>query len=1441
MPLVRIPDKGLVRFPDDMTPEQIQAAIRIDIMGEKELRAPEPTILDRVKGLLPGGGTDEIPGYPTGFFERRIIPEAAPETPEKREQYWAMPPKKEKAAEAVPDLKAPESRLTEELKKQADLYAKSGLESRAGTMYMMAGLGRLIEESGGGNFGTWLKQIYQKEAESNTEIADSLRRDPANTLEAINQKIVQGALGLLDPQLALMPLPAGYGAARALTQYGMGEPLPASLVKGMESALVAKGFGLSHGMKPLEAGAKVGALGATEAAAATAAAGGTPKEAALAGLEGGTTAGLFAATGAAKIGPAGRKVYEQLSPSIGHEKALEIARTVEAEIVKTSPKMPEIEKGDTTVPFTPEKPGAAQAGKTVGGAGGVIEPEKVAADTEIPFQHEAGKTGTRKASGDALAFAPEAGFRRQPESSKPIDTPQKRSEIVKTLSEKLDIPIRTGRFMHKALGIFKPRSEVIRTGKANDIEVISHEIGHALQKFLWPEARTPSGALSNKPFKAFSGELVPLATKPRAGQPVEPEGFAEFVRLYVTNPDLAREKAPGFYEFFEKELDGRSPESKEILLEARRMYDRWLKQPEIARVIAQISVGEKEKPRRTFDDLYTATIDDLHPLQEAVKEMAKGEKLKGSRNPYVLARLMRGWTGKAEHFLERSPFKFDTYENVGKPLKEILKPVEKDLDTFRAYLVSKRALELSGRKIETGILEADARKVVADHEAKLEPIRQEVLEYQDHTLQYLKDSGMISDTAYAAMKAANKEYIPFYRVMEEGKKGYGVGKGMEARQATKRIKGSWRDIVDPLESIIKNTYVYINAAEKNAVGRALVDLAESKEGLGKYVEKIPTPMQGIKVSPDEISRVLKQISEKTDLEIEDLDGILEDGFSVFRPTAFVPKDNIISVWKNGKRELYQVHPDIARTFQALDKESVNTIIRLLSYPARLLRAGATLTPEFIGRNPVRDQLSAFIYSKYGYVPGFDFLKGIFHVAKKDSLFWDWQKSGGAHSMLVSMDRDYLQKNLKQVLKKHPRVESAVKNPIEALRILSELTESGTRLGEFGKGLKKEGRTKEGMQAAAFASREVTLDFARMGAKTKAVNMIVAFWNANLQGHDKMIRAFKANPVTTSAKVAASITLPSLLLAYANHDDPRYKEIPRWQKDLFWIVITDDTIWRIPKPFELGILFGSIPERAMEYILDKDPDAFRDMDETFENFIPSILPTVAVPLIENWANKSYFMGGPLVPEGKKDLLSKYQYTTRTSETAKLLGKIIDKISITPDPSLASPAKIENLIRGWSGGLGKYALDASDYVLESAGAISPPPKPEKTKADMPFVKGFVVRYPSSTSASISKFYDDYQKASKIISTAKYLAEKEGKGLEARELLLTNNAIKAEEVYSALRMLSAFTDNIQNNPTMSPAEKRKLIDQAYMHMKRIAAEGNKTLKLVKALKKYAGEEKQ
>ncbi|MEX2964440.1 LPD38 domain-containing protein [Microbulbifer sp. TYP-18] len=61
---------------------------------------------------------------------------------------------------------------------------------------------------------------------------------------------------------------------------------------------------------------------------------------------------------------------------------------------------------------------------------------------------------------------------------------------------------------------------------------------------------------------------------------------------------------------------------------------------------------------------------------------------------------------------------------------------------------------------------------------------------------------------------------------------------------------------------------------------------------------------------------------------------------------------------------------------------------------------------------------------------------------------------------------------------------------------------------------------------------------------------------------------------------AKIAMFSAVLALLNDDDERYQSPPDWEKDAYWHFFGGEHHFRLPKPFEIGISAGTIPERMM---------------------------------------------------------------------------------------------------------------------------------------------------------------------------------------------------------------------------------------------------------------------
>lgn len=905
-------------------------------------------------------------------------------------------------------------------------------------------------------------------------------------------------------------------------------------------------------------------------------------------------------------------------------------------------------------------------------------------------------------------------------------------------------------------------------------------------------------------------------------------------------------------------------------------------------VLARISVGDRAATHGvTASDLYRDYVDELNPLKKLLdatappsvkqiqrdwaKAIKRGEEglvsgayqtmLRATRayetgeNPYEIFRLLPGSWGKVDSFLSYKTFDISSLQFKGKSLSSILKPIRGDMNNFRAYYMARQVVDLEKAGIPTGFNIAKSQGVVRSLGKQFRPYADELTKYNNTLLKTLLDSGIISAEEYKKMVIFHKHYAPMFRVVPDQEAVFSRTaaeairqrlQGVEAGKPLKRLTGSKARVIDPLESVIRNTYIYIRAADRNLAMRSLLDYAKRNPQFGSLFKRVENPAAVVEDVIDIPDKLM--LAEMQALKIS------PSTLRALSPSGFLPKTNTVAVWENGIRTMYEVHSDIARVVKAMDKPEIGMWTKLLGTPARLLRAGATLSPEFIARNPLRDQLSAAIFSRYGYIPGFDFAKGVFKVFKQDDLYWKWKIAGGEHSMLVGLDRADLQKDLVRVLSKY-QSEGLIADkfngwhildPIHALQVLSMTGEKGTRLGEFLRANAKLGNTKAALQKAAFASREVSLDFARAGTRGRAINMLVAFWNAQVQGVDKLARSFAEAPFRTSAKLAAYITVPSLLLAMSNVQDGRWRDFASWEKDLFWLIPTGfvsreewdrmtpakkaefakkNPVWRIPKPFELGVIFGSIPERLVEYVHEKDPKAITDtMMNAVEAVVPGILPTAALPFVEVAANRSFLTGGRLVPRGQEDILPAEQRRSDTSNLAMHLSRVV--ADIAGNENTVSPIYIDNVIRGWTGGLGTYVVLFADESLKVAGVDPNIPNPDMFgPRSYPFIRGLVSKYPSGS--SLGRLFDETRKQERLLNTirAKF-NEGDVKGLEYMEEVDARVAALTQ-TRDAVVMMLQFAEKIRRHPAMDMQAKRQLIDSTIFQAIAIS---NATLKFGK-----------
>jgi hypothetical protein len=172
------------------------------------------------------------------------------------------------------------------------------------------------------------------------------------------------------------------------------------------------------------------------------------------------------------------------------------------------------------------------------------------------------------------------------------------SDIVKSMGG--SGVIRIGRLrQRKTLGEFWTTAGIARIRIAGDVGSAAHELAHALDQAIWGRGNNwdAKSGLS----KDAQDELMKLgrdlygAVTPNGGY--KAEGFAEFIRLYLTDPEQAAQKAPKFKTWFETQIMENNPKLASAIRKAQAMGTLWFQQGARERMGQQIARRKTARER----------------------------------------------------------------------------------------------------------------------------------------------------------------------------------------------------------------------------------------------------------------------------------------------------------------------------------------------------------------------------------------------------------------------------------------------------------------------------------------------------------------------------------------------------------------------------------------------------------------------------------------------------------------------------------------------------------------------------------------------------------------------------------------------------------------------------------------------------------------------------
>jgi diguanylate cyclase (GGDEF)-like protein len=920
---------------------------------------------------------------------------------------------------------------------------------------------------------------------------------------------------------------------------------------------------------------------------------------------------------------------------------------------------------------------------------------------------------------------------------------QNKTKIMDMIGELFGVAVK-GKATHrwKHAGMYYNEKSLIRMKTWGEIEVACHEVAHHIDYLLRKQLGRLWKSHGTKGYRGVTEDLKALDYDVVAG--VRPkdkgrlnEGFAEYMRYWLTT-DKADSKAPKFDKFFTEEFLQENPDLKDKLSKMRGVIKTWYEQGAEARMEAQVDwrkehvkPGAKGMLVNAWDWIQDKWIDSLHTFDIVEQQAGLKGKLRPSRDPKQMAVYAKSKAAAITRTMVKDKM-IDPYGRVlGPGLGEILSPLKgkKQFRQFVIYAAAKRAQFLNRKGIESGFDSNDVEYILNKYQnPQWDEMVEQVREWSNGLLSWLKWAGTMTDEDFAKVKKANLVYLPFMRAFKEELQVVrgGLGGGIDSGKGIHRIKGSGRPIINPVESMIQQATAIIQKAHKSRVAMEVANLANEKE-LGGLITEVPPPMGSAKVDVEQVITKMRELG-------FDVEQTTMEGFITFftQQGEYHGKDNIVSIYKDGQRKFYEINTQVWNAIKSMDAVHLPPVLRFVSGFAKVVRSGATgLRVAFnLVKNPFRDALTYAALSKSKSANPFEpFLKVPEAINPKEgSIFWRYRASGGDMAGMMGFDRQTTMRIYDEMLLdnlgKKGIALKIVKHPINAFREFISFFELAPRMAELESRYNEYKRinpqwTEEDAYIAAFNdAQDVTVNFTRSGDYGKIINEMSAFFNVAIQGPNKVFRAAKENPALFALKGLAYITTPALMMYFWNRDKDWFKNLPFEYKysNLFIHIPGTKEVIRLPIPFDIGVIFASLPQALM----DMDAEAAKAIGNIALKMIPDAMPNIISPIVDMWRNKD-FLGRPIQPDYLKYAPMEERKTEWTPEYSAVLSQGLNALGVE-----LSPIQVNYMLDAYTGG---FIRQLPLHAI-------------RTAADIPVLGEVLLRTPEKPRRQLDYFFRRYE---------------------------------------------------------------------------------------------------
>jgi hypothetical protein len=435
-------------------------------------------------------------------------------------------------------------------------------------------------------------------------------------------------------------------------------------------------------------------------------------------------------------------------------------------------------------------------------------------------------------------------------------------------------------------GHFEPWRELIRSKDMSSIDTIPHEIGHGISMIAKRKMMNIPQEVKRE--LAKWGRDLYGNKRPAAGY--MEEGFAEYVRGYMTGAEDLATQAPHLDAWFRNSFAKKNPDFVRRMDRVRAEVMRWRMQNDVQKVAAMQN-PETSAARRAWDKVKSvftqeawndegatltkgykkSGLDSLHEWREdfrqleklvksgqggsqAAKDLAAKINRKILSDPRIFASNARG-TSKAR-VLDMAKYGVTNltgtekigdvtgFDANGKPIRnnntESYRDIfgdftKKELADFDVYAAAKVGLENYVKKgREFGMDQATLERVVA----KLESPRflnalERFTAFSRRALSVGLEAGALTPEQYQKIVGEHKYYVRTERRLAED----GAGTGGRQQNPIKAIKGSTRNIVPPrtatLMQIEKQLRYFQTMKTLNMIARDVLQAEKANEAFFK--------------------------------------------------------------------------------------------------------------------------------------------------------------------------------------------------------------------------------------------------------------------------------------------------------------------------------------------------------------------------------------------------------------------------------------------------------------------------------------------------------------------------------------------------------------------------------------------------------------------------------